>query len=320
MNFFLTVPRSWTTFQKQRSPDQTEAIAKPAATDNRFKAASVFTFLSLITIVYSLGHSIYRYTTHPRNKLMRFCFYPIAAPFKFILCIILLLVRLVYGVVSVWNWRYSPVKYNGDPAVLYGLGYTPAILIIVILNIWGYFEENEDKVLIRQREQISLHMDNELGIDRSAAKPVWWKRMRPDYHPGFGHDANGKLRTLVMHVGGGQPTQKNLQQDVEMTNIEISKQLEKKKKDEESDYYLRYHKRDENEMNEYTAKYHAKGSSLLETTGGTTAVSSPKPKSMSSNAELLAPSDATTVVSTQGSLTSSVAQGNPQNVRSMLDP
>ncbi|KAI5307056.1 hypothetical protein KEM56_005234 [Ascosphaera pollenicola] len=320
MNFLLTAPRSWTHLEKQRSPDQTEAEAKPAATDIRFKAASIFSFLSFITILYGLGHSIYRYTTHPRNKLMKFCFYPIAVPFKYTLCLALLLIRLIYGVISVWNWRLSPAKYDGDPAILYGLGYTPALLIIIILNIWGYFEENEEKLLIQQREQIDLQMDNELGIDRRAAKPVWWKRMRPDYHPGFGHDANGKLRTLVMHVGGGAPTQKTIQRDVEMTNIEITKRLERTKQEEESDYYLRYHKRDENEMNEFTAKYHAKGSSMLEDTDEATAVESSKQTTTNSSAECLAQADAITVTSARGSLTSSVAHAQPQNIRSMLDP
>ncbi|KAI5288128.1 hypothetical protein KEM54_005449, partial [Ascosphaera aggregata] len=213
MNFFLIVPRSWTAMQKQRSPDQTEAIAKPAATDARFKSAAIFTFLSLITIIYSLCHSIYRYKTHPRNSLMKYCFYPIAAPFKFILCIILVLVRLVYGLISAWNWRYSPVRQDTDTGILYGLGYAPALLIIIILNLWGFLEKNEDKLLIRQREQIALHLDNVLGIDRRSAKPAWWQRMRPDYHPGFGHDANGKLRTLVTQIGGGAPTQRRLEQD-----------------------------------------------------------------------------------------------------------
>ncbi|KAI5295856.1 hypothetical protein KEM52_006699 [Ascosphaera acerosa] len=227
LNFFLVIPRSWTPFQKQRSPDQADAVARPAATDSRFKAGAVVAFLSLVVILYSQCHSIYRYTAKPRNELTRFCFYPLAAPFKFTLCFALVLVRLVYGAVAAWSWHYSPARQHVGPGALYGLGYAPPLLVIAVLNVWGFLQRNEDRLLLRQRDQIALHMDGELGIDRRAAKPVWWQRMRPDYHPGFGHDANGRLRTLIANAGAGTagaPAHRDASEaGVEVTNIEMDK-------------------------------------------------------------------------------------------------
>ncbi|EER23236.1 hypothetical protein CPC735_046060 [Coccidioides posadasii C735 delta SOWgp] len=216
LNFFLTIPRSWTNVQKQRSEDQQESLAKPTATDGRFKSASILVAVCLFLICYSLGHSLYRYKHRPQGRVW-VAFYLTIIPFKFIITILLAGARIGFGIASAFNWTISPLKYNGEPGWLYGLGYTPVLLILIILNIYGYLDRNEDKELIRQRVERGRIADNELGIDRKNRKPHWWHRSRTDYTPStLGLDADERLRTLVAEVGGGTATKKNLQKMVEM--------------------------------------------------------------------------------------------------------
>ncbi|EEP81990.1 predicted protein [Uncinocarpus reesii 1704] len=216
MNFFLTIPRSWTNVQKQRSFSQQEDLAKPTATDGRFKSASIIAVACLFIICYSLGHSLYRYKHRPQGR--RFIpFYITVTPFKFVLVILLAAARIGFGIASAFEWTVSPLKYNGNAGWLYGLGYTPVLLILVILNLYGYIDPNEDRDLILQRAERGRVADEELGIDRKALKPHWFKRSRPDYVPNIsGVDADSRLRTLVAEVGGGAATKQNIQKSVEM--------------------------------------------------------------------------------------------------------
>lgn len=216
MNFFLTIPRSWTNVQKQRSFDQQEDLAKPAATDGRFKAASILAAVCVVVICYNLGHSIYRYKHRPQGRIL-IAFYMTVIPFKFIVAILLSAVRVGFGIASAFNWTISPLKFNGNPGWLYGLGYAPIFLILIILNLYGYLEPNEDRDLIRQRVERGRVADEELGITRKNRKPHWWKRSRTDYAPPtVGLDADSRLRTLVAEVGGGKATKDHLQKMVEM--------------------------------------------------------------------------------------------------------
>ncbi|KLJ08503.1 hypothetical protein EMPG_16046 [Blastomyces silverae] len=219
LNFFMVIPRNWNSIQKQRSEDQTMSVAKPSATDGRFKAGSILAVVCWVIICYSLGHSVYRYKERPVNRFRLMTFYLTSAPLKFIICIILIGLRVGFGVASAFSWDISPVKYDGNAGWLYGLGYAPALLVLVVLNIWGYIDPNEDKYLIEQRRERGRAADVELGIEAGKRKPAWWRRLRPDFQHVSGNDPNARLKAMTTEIGGGRPTQKNLERYIEMGTI-----------------------------------------------------------------------------------------------------
>ncbi|KAH0845412.1 hypothetical protein FOPE_11799 [Fonsecaea pedrosoi] len=135
--FFTLVPRSWSFAQKQRSPTQTQGLARPVALDARFKSASVLATVCLGLIVFRLGYGSRTYRAN--------------IPTTLLLTIICLGLRVAYVLAGSWVWGLSPFRRDLSGGVLYGLGYAPALLILVLLNIHGYMNENEDKVLIALR-------------------------------------------------------------------------------------------------------------------------------------------------------------------------
>ncbi|PGH18643.1 hypothetical protein AJ80_04390 [Polytolypa hystricis UAMH7299] len=219
LDFFMTIPRSWSAIPKQRSFEQTLAEAKPAATDARFKVGSILAIVCWVITCYSLGHSMYRYRERPRTKLMASLFYLVAAPPKFILVQILSAIRIGFNIASSFNWDISPLRFDGNSGFIYGLGYTPILLILIIFNLFGWLDPNEDRALIEQRKERGRMLDAELGIDADKRKPTWWRRLRPGYVNTAGLSAEQRLRVLTSDIGGGQPTQYSLEQAVEMGHI-----------------------------------------------------------------------------------------------------
>ncbi|KAL2003066.1 hypothetical protein VTN02DRAFT_5082 [Thermoascus thermophilus] len=216
LNFFLAVPRTWTPIELQRSREQQEARAKPLATDGRFKAAGFMALVAVLVICYSLGHSIYRYSPRPASRLRQRIFYLQAAPVKFIIAIVLLGVKVGYTMAAAFSWSISPFKYDSNSGWIFGLGYTPVLLLIILFNICAHIEQNEDQYLISQREEQNGALDAELGLRNK--KPNWWRRMRLDHRPPI-LDENGRLKAFVTEIGGGQPTDKNLEPYVEMGSM-----------------------------------------------------------------------------------------------------
>ena len=108
------------------------------------------------------------------------------------------------------------MKYDVHPAWPYGLGYGPSLLILIIFNIWGYIDRNEDLQLIDQRRARGRAVDAELGI---VKKPAWWNRVRGDYYL----TDEQRLRNLTTEIGGGAPTARHLAQSVELGNMNISR-------------------------------------------------------------------------------------------------
>ena len=127
--------------------------------------------------------------------------------------ITILAVRIGYTIASSFEWSISPLKYDVNSGWIFGLGYAPALLMIVVFNIYGYIEPNEDQVLIAQRAERDQVADSELGI--GPKKPNWWKTLRPDYRsPTL--DENGRLRSLAAEIGGGRPTQRKIQNYIQL--------------------------------------------------------------------------------------------------------
>jgi hypothetical protein len=142
-----------------------------------------------------------------------------SGPPKFIIAIILAAIRVGYGVASSFLWSISPLKYNVNSGWLYGLGYSPILLILIIFNIYGYIDPNEDRALREQRAERNRAIDAELGIDARTKKPSWWRRLRPDFRHISGTDPNSRLSSLATEIGGGRPTHRNFERYVEMANL-----------------------------------------------------------------------------------------------------
>ena len=172
----MTIPRSWTKIQYQRSLDQQSSNAKPVGTDGRFKAATFFAFLAWCVICYSLRHSIHYYKPRNRgwwNSLKGFFQF---APVKYLLVLTLALVVIGHSGAIAFEWTISPLRSDANPGWIYGLGYAPILLIIVVLEIFGFIDRNEDRVLLEQRRLRERTIDAELGIGAGAQKPSWWSK------------------------------------------------------------------------------------------------------------------------------------------------
>lgn len=214
LNFFMVIPRSWTPIEKQNTPEQKEFIARPAATNIRGKAGAIFAAAAWIVIVLSLLHSLKNYkarTSGFANKINAFCR---DCPTKLFVTILLLGIRVAYGIASAWIWDLSIFREDVMIGWPFGLGYAPILLAIVVFEIAGFVEENEDKKLIQQRIARGRIHDAELNI---VKKPSWWSRNVADR---FASD-NQRLRNMTTEVGGGRPTTRNITQTIEMGNMNL---------------------------------------------------------------------------------------------------
>lgn len=106
------------------------------------------------------------------------------------MAIMVILVRIGYGIAQAFDFTISVLKYNTNPIWPYILGYLPCILVLLIFNVWGFIDKNEDKELIRQRVERGQAADRELGYKR---KPNWWSKSGGDHHL----DDMSRLRGLV---------------------------------------------------------------------------------------------------------------------------
>jgi hypothetical protein len=173
-NFCLTIPRSWTGIELQRSPELTALRAQPLATDLRFKLAAFMSLAGTLVICYSLEHSIYRYRAAPAptSLLAQATFYLTASPPEFLLALALLGLKTGYAIAAAFDWSVSPLRVAVSQAWLYGLGVAPALLITLLFNAVGFAEENEDKALVVQRAELdsALASDGEL-----LGRKRWWE-------------------------------------------------------------------------------------------------------------------------------------------------
>lgn len=197
INFFLAVPRKWDRVELQRSPQQQALQAKPFATDTRFKAASFMGLVAIMVICYSLEHSMYRYIPRPlssRGIGKRALFYIQGAPPQFLIAITLLTVKIGYDIASAFSFSISPLRYMVNPGWIYGLGYTPVLLLITLFNICALCQTNEDKALIFQRTELESAFASEVGASRrknrmcSNARNTWLGRV-----PRLGHRERQRL-------------------------------------------------------------------------------------------------------------------------------
>jgi Protein of unknown function (DUF2434) len=151
-----------------------ENKAKPAASDARFKVAAFSGVIAWCIIVHCLRHNLHYYKPKQHGPWQSFNGFLHYTPIKFMLVLPLMLVKLGYSIASSFEYTLNPMNINVNIGYMYGLGYAPILLILLILEIAGYFDGNEDKMLITQRRNRGRQIDNEIGI---VKKPNWWSKM-----------------------------------------------------------------------------------------------------------------------------------------------
>jgi hypothetical protein len=214
MNFFMTIPRSWTPLQKQNTPEQKENIARPSATGAREKAGAILAAIAWIVICVSLNHSLKHYKPRAVGVFNKITAFFRDCPLKIVLALILLAIRIGYGIASAWIWDLSIFQDGVQVGWPFGLGYAPILLIIVVFEIAGFVEQNEDKVIQQQRRARGQMYDQELGI---VQKPSWWSR---NWAARYQTDEQ-KLKNMTRETGGGRPTGRRMAENIELGNMNI---------------------------------------------------------------------------------------------------
>ena len=176
-NFFLVIPRKWTALTYQNSPEQVALVAEPSATDIRWKIAGFFAVAGWCVILYSLYHSIKHYKQHGSTLPNKIKIFVKHFPTKFYYFLAILGIRIIYSIASAWEWNISIVKHDVSPAWPFTLGYGSIIVLLLVMNVYGFKEQNEDRILISQRIERGREQDAALGVVR---KPGWWNRMQSE--------------------------------------------------------------------------------------------------------------------------------------------
>ena len=203
----MVVPRSWTSIEKQRDLIQSQTYAEPTATDVRFKLGALFLFIGWLTTFSSLLHSIKHYKSSTGNLIS----WLRLTPPKFLLTLPLALLMISYEAAIAFKFSISPLKFGTNLVFMYGLGWVPIALIILVYEIAGYKDANEDRDLIRQRRIRGAEINAEIGI---RSRPHWWTQMNHAQKPDLSFQA--RIARKSMEIGGDSPTTKNLHNAIEM--------------------------------------------------------------------------------------------------------
>ena len=288
--FFMTIPRAWTAVEKQHSPSQALTVARPSALDIRFKAGAFFALAAWIVIGYSLNHSIRHYRQRT-TALIEPVVNTNNGLTKSVLGISISAVNVGYIIAGTWIWSMSPLNVQVSNGWLFGLGYAPALLIIIIFNVSGNLNINDDKALTVQRQHRQYNLDRELGIENAVQKPSWWSKMSGDHHSDF--TAEERLRQLTSEIGGGPATTRKVEEALEMKLLR-----------NESSANEEWKRNHEGEPAEGKQAYFVRGSTMLESN---LLASSAKGKR------------STTESSDVSETSTRSLQAKPEVIRSMLD-
>ncbi|ESZ96705.1 hypothetical protein SBOR_2915 [Sclerotinia borealis F-4128] len=213
LNLLLVIPRSWGSFEKQRDLDQTNLIAAPAATDIRFKIAAFLLLGGWLTTIYSLQHSVYHYITHEQGFWNRLTALFRHTPAKIVLTLFLSLVMIGYIATISFYFPISPLNIHAKLEFVYPLGWGPIALILLMYEIAGYVNPNEDRELLRQRRVRDVAADEEIGYTK---KPRWWNFLHGDNKMASMQE---RITANVAEVRGGVPTTRGLERGVELDDF-----------------------------------------------------------------------------------------------------
>ena len=163
LNFFMTAPRSWNAIGMQQSDQQSWDIARPSATDARFKTAAVLASIAWLGICYDLRYNVINYLPDKPSRLQLLGIRS-EIPMKLLLGIALSGLRVGYTLAGSFYWTLSPLRIKTSIGWFYGLGYGPVLLTLCTFNFYGCIEMNEDRQLIEQRATREEAINAELGI------------------------------------------------------------------------------------------------------------------------------------------------------------
>lgn len=209
----MNIPRNWDGFDAQGSVQQIQHIAIPSATDIRFKFGAFLAFFAWCIICWALQHAVHYYKPKNRGLLNSLIGFTKYAPTRFMLTIPLLLVTIGYATIASFVWDVNPGNQAVGAGWLYGIGYTPAILIIFINVVAGYLHPNEDRELIRQRIERGQAIDAEIGHS-SVRRPWWWRKAGDRFLT-----TEQRLKALTTEIGGGPATARNIGMNVELGDM-----------------------------------------------------------------------------------------------------
>ena len=126
---------------------------------------------------------------------------------------------VVYAIGCSFDFSISPLNLEVDLGTMYGWGWGSVTLILVVQEIAGYLDPNEDRELIRQRIIRGAEIDEQMGITK---KPHWWSRLHGDNRELGVHE---RIARNVSEVGGGQATTRGIVTNIEMGNMPVSKTM-----------------------------------------------------------------------------------------------
>lgn len=186
----MIIPRPWTHITDQGGIEQQMSVAAPHATDGRFKAGGIFLAIAWFVIWYGVRHDLFYYRGHKKSPISFLTLLVRDFPLQYTLSLIVMGIFIGYSAASAFIFDISVTKYDVNVVWPFALGYGPCVLLLLILNVWGFINPNEDKELIRQRVRRGRETDAEVGITR---KPNWWSKLKGDHHL----DDLQRLRGLV---------------------------------------------------------------------------------------------------------------------------
>lgn len=213
LHLLLIIPRNWEPLEKQRYPGQAEIVAAATATDNRFKASAFLLIAAWATIAFSLLHSIKHYVLrNPYRTDQKPLMLPHIPP-RLGLIMFLSFAIIIYQILVAFKFDYSPLKVKTDLVAMYVGGYTPALLVQVVQNAFGFCSPNEDREIMRQRHRRGLELDREEGNIR---RPFWWNLIR------YGNTASLSMtERLTRNVGEIDGRKRSQERGVNLTTERV---------------------------------------------------------------------------------------------------
>ncbi|KAK9368770.1 hypothetical protein V1509DRAFT_60498 [Lipomyces kononenkoae] len=129
--FLLTVLRNWGLLIQVNST---------FIVDNRWKAGVFFGLIAWLIIFVQVGVTYYYYD-------------PAKLPWKIPLCLVGLGALVAYSIGMSFNQTISPFNAHADVLAVALWGYLPVIYIIVVMNVCGHYQLNDDLIVLKEKEE-----------------------------------------------------------------------------------------------------------------------------------------------------------------------
>ncbi len=152
--------RPWDKIQMQHDADQTRLNAQPVATNALSKIAAFVLLASWLTTDFTLYYYVKTYRPRSGSMSARASGLFPSIPLKFVISLALSLIMIGYDAASSFDFSMSPLNYQTNLKMMYGLGWVPIALIIITYEVAGLIEPNEDQELRRLRGGRQTELQN----------------------------------------------------------------------------------------------------------------------------------------------------------------